>query len=82
MDTAKWIITKEERNNNKGALMIKKKFILKITPTSLLLLPVKKNQQFITVSNIKIETVDSFLNRSGSIIPLVTKNKRKNKPKL
>lgn len=53
--------------------MIEKKFTLKIVSNTLVLLPVKRNLQFITVSNIKIETVQSYINRNGAIIQLATK---------
>jgi len=56
--------------------MIKKKYTLKIVSNTLILLPVKKNRQFITVSNLKIETVDSYINRNGAIIQLATKVKK------
>lgn len=56
--------------------MIKKKYTLKIVSNTLILLPVKKNLQFITVSNLKIETVDSYINRNGAIIQLATKVKK------
>ena len=57
--------------------MIIKKFTLKIVSKNLSLLRIKRNPQYITVGNIKIETVESYINRSGSIIQLASKSRKR-----
>lgn len=57
--------------------MIIKKFTLKIVSKNLSLLRIKRNPKYITVGNIKIETVESYINRSGSIIQLASKSRKR-----
>lgn len=53
-----------------GGKMATTKFILKIITTEIKLYSNKENYQFINVSNIKIETVESYVKRNGEIIQL------------
>jgi hypothetical protein len=56
--------------------MKKEKFSLTIVSKTIQLQPSKTNPQYITVSNIKIETVQSYLNRNGKIIQVANKNRK------
>ena len=56
--------------------MFKRKSTFRIFSQSFRLLAKSKNPEFITVSNIKIETVESFIKRRGSIIQVATKVRR------
>lgn len=54
-----------------------KKFQFKIVSSTVKLTKHKINSQFIFVNNIKIETVESYLDRGGMIIHVATKVRRK-----